>query len=440
MPTQILLPYKFEPREYQLPMFRDLDNGVKRLVEIWHRRAGKDKSLINLVAKKMLERVGAYYYFFPTYAQGKKILWEGADRTGFRFLDHIPKELRVRTDNGEMLIELKNGSIFRVVGTDKIDSVVGTNPIGCVFSEYALQNPNAWSFIRPILQENGGWAVFNYTPRGDNHGRTLFEAAQSRDGWNVHLLTAKDTGVFTPEQLEQERRELIEEHGDAEGQALFDQEYMCSFDAPVVGSYYGSLMRQAEDQGRIMSIPYDPLVPVDTWWDLGVGDSTAIGFVQQVGNEIRAIDYYETNGEGIPHYAAVLRSKGYSYNRHIAPHDIEVRELGSGRSRREVAKEHGINFTVSPRQSLEDGIEATRILLPRIFWDKEKTEQWRSALKNYHKEFDDKKKVYRDRPEHDWSSHAADMTRYGAIAHKPIKEKKLRRRREFDPVTGRLLS
>lgn len=421
-------------------MFKALDSGCNRLVEIWHRRAGKDKSLINLVAKKMMERVGAYYYFFPTYAQGKKILWEGADRQGFRFLDHIPKELRKRTDNGEMLIELKNGSIFRVVGTDKVDSIVGTNPVGCVFSEYALQNPSAWSFIRPILQENGGWAVFNYTPRGDNHGRTLYEAALNRPEWQVHLLTAKDTTVFTEEQLEQERRELIEEHGEAEGQALFEQEYMCSFDAPVIGSYYGSLMRQAEDDGRVTSVPYDPLVPVDTWWDLGVGDSTAIGFIQQVGNEIRAIDYYEASGEGLPHYASVLNSKGYAYGRHIAPHDIQVRELGSGRSRLEAAREHGINFTIAPRQPIEDGINATRLLLPRIWWDKEKTEQWRSALKNYHKVYDETKRVYRNTPDHDWSSHAADMTRYGAISHKPVREKKVRKRKEFDEVTGRLLS
>ena len=168
---QITIPHLFQPREYQLPIFKAIDNGYKRIIQVWHRRAGKEKTDINIVAKKIFERVGAYYYIFPTYNQGKKILWNGADKEGTRFLDHFPEATRKRNVGNEMFIEFKNGSTFQVVGSDNIDSIVGTNPLGVVFSEYSLQDPQAWDYIRPILAENDGWAIFNFTPRGDNHAK-----------------------------------------------------------------------------------------------------------------------------------------------------------------------------------------------------------------------------------------------------------------------------
>lgn len=204
----ITLPYNFTPRDYQKPLFRAIDSGFKRAVVIWHRRAGKDKSLINIISKKAMERVGTYYYLFPTYKQGKKIIWNGMDKDGFKFINHIPEAIVKRKDSTDMLVELINGSIIQIVGTDNIDSIVGTNPVGCVFSEYALQDPTAWSFLRPILQENGGFAIFNYTPRGDNHGKTLYEAALKRENWYVELRKADETGVFTKEQLDEELNEL----------------------------------------------------------------------------------------------------------------------------------------------------------------------------------------------------------------------------------------
>lgn len=181
---EITLPYKFQPRPYQLPILRAFDAGKKRIIQIWHRRGGKDKLDVNIVARAMQEHVGTYYYFFPTYSQGKKALWEGISKEikdaedniispAMRILEHFPEALVSKKNDTEMKIVYKNGSIFQVVGTDNIDSVVGTNPIGCVFSEYSLQNPKAWDFIRPILKENGGWAIFNYTPRGKNHGYDL---------------------------------------------------------------------------------------------------------------------------------------------------------------------------------------------------------------------------------------------------------------------------
>lgn len=379
-----------------------------------HRRWGKDKTLINLVAKKMLEKVGSYYYFFPTYEQGRKILWEGIDKNGFRFLDHIPKELRVRTDNQQMVIELKNGSVFRVVGTDRVDAVVGTNPIGCVFSEYALQDPIAWGYIRPILAENGGWAVFNFTSRGKNHGYDLVEYAKKQSDWFVQISKATDTDVFTPEQLEKEREQYILEDGD---DLRFQQEYMCSFEGSMQGSYYGKLIEQVSKEGRILNVPYETQLPVFTAWDIGMDDAMSIWFFQKVGKEIHLIDYLEANGEGMDYYAKELKAKGYVYSKHFMPHDIDVREIGTGVSRKSTAESLGLTpIEVLPKLPIDEGIASVRLILPRCYFDEEKCKRGIDCLRQYHKEYDEKLKCYKNRPKHDWSSHGADSFRYLATA------------------------
>lgn len=409
------LPFNFAPRDYQLPLLDALDSGVRRAVCVWHRRSGKDKTLINVVAKKMFERVGAYYYFFPTYNQGRKILWNGMDRSGFKFINHIPIELRRRVDNTQMLIEAVNGSIFQVIGTDNIDSIVGTNPVGCVFSEYSLQDPRGWDFIRPILAENGGWAIFNYTPRGSNHGETLYNIAKEDPvHWFCQLLTVDDTKVIPMDVLEQERNEYVKKDGN---DAIYQQEYYCSFKVPIQGAYYGSQLMLAEKEGRITNVPYEASIPVNTYWDLGVGDSTAIWFEQTVGKEIRLIDYYETSGEGLSHYIKILKEKPYVYGTHVAPHDIEVRELSTGKTRKELAEQLGINFEIAPKLSLEDGIDAARTIFNRLWFDRVRCERGINALKSYHKFWDEENKTYHNRPDHDWSSHGADAFRYFAVAH-----------------------
>jgi len=411
----LTLPYKFSPRAYQLPLLKALDEGYKRAVVVWHRRSGKDKTLLNLVIKKMFERVGAYYYFLPTYSQGEKIIWNGADKDGYRFLDHIPKELIKRKNDTKMIIETNNGSILQVIGTDNIDSIVGTNPIGCIFSEYSLQNPAAWNFIRPILAENGGWAVFNYTPRGKNHGYDLFEHAKSDPTWFCQKLTVEDTNAIPKNILDQERLEMFKETGD---DSLFLQEYYCSFDVSVQGSYYGKQIQEAEEQGRITKVPIDSATPVDTWWDLGIGDSTAIWFTQRVGMQVRVVDYVEASGEGLPYYAKLLQDKKYYYGSHNGPHDLAVRELGSGSSRLETAKKLGISFRIVPNLPIEDGIQASRILIDRCWFDAVKCKQGLDALRNYRKFWDEQSKSYRNRPLHDWSSHGADAFRYMAVGMK----------------------
>jgi len=413
------LPHNIEPRSYQLPVLKALDvGGFNRAVLVWHRRSGKDKTVINFMAKRMYERVGAYYYFLPTYKQGKKIIWNGLDRDGFKFTDHIPQSIRKRTDNTDMLIETKNGSIFQVVGTDKIDAIVGANPVGCVFSEWSLQNPAAWDFIRPILAENGGWAIFIFTPRGKNHGYTLLELARAfPDMWYSEVLTAKDTKAIAPDVLEQERREIVRKDGN---DALYQQEYMCSFEVPIQGSYYAKQLMLADDEGRITNVPYDEYAPVHTAWDLGIDDSMTLWFFQIIQKEIHFIDYYENSGEGINFYIKLLKERPYIYGRHFAPHDIKVRELGTGKSRLEVAKGLGIEFEVGKMLSIDDGIQAVRNALGRCWFDKTKCTTGLSALRSYHKEWDENNQVFMSKPKHDWSSHGADGFRTFAVGYKAL--------------------
>lgn len=370
--------------------------------------------MLNAFAWQMLQRVGTYYYVFPEFNQGRKALWDNIDSDGFKTMDHIPQEIRKRTDQGQMLIELFNGSIFQVIGASDINRIVGTNPVGIVFSEYSLMSPTVIGFLLPIVQANKGFLWFNFTPRGDNHARVLYQQAIKR-GWFVSFLTAKDAGVFSPAELEEIRQEYIALYGDDK---LFNQEMMCSFDEPVQGSYYGDLIMRAESQGRLGSVSHRSELPVHTYWDLGVGDAMAIWFVQYVGDEIHLIDYHEDTGKGLDHYIKFIKEQPYVYGEHYAPHDIRVREMGSGLSRLEVARSLGLNFRIAPKLSIEDGINAVRTLMSRCHFDSKKCEVGIAALKNYHRKYNEELRVYDNKPLHDWSSNGADAFRYLAVSFK----------------------
>jgi phage terminase large subunit len=421
MSITIDIPYNYVPRPYQMNMFNAVADGYKRVVCIWHRRAGKDKTLINMVAREMVKKVGAYYYFYPTYQQGKKALWHGIDKDGFRFIDHIPKALRKRVDNTEMLIELINGSIFQIIGTDNYDTIMGTNPVGCVFSEYSLQNPMAWEYIRPILVENNGWAVFNYTPRGENHGYDLKLMAERNKDWFYETLTVDETfdlkgnPIITKERIEQEKRDGMSDE-------MIQQEFYCSFSSSAVGAYYANYITQAYKEGRIGKVESQD-VKVDTAWDLGIGDSTAIWFSQRVGKEIHLIDYYENSGEGLEHYINVLEEKakknGWKYGKHIAPHDVRNRQLAAGGfSTLQVAERLGLRFEIAPSTSISGGIEAVRWLFKYFWFDEEKCKIGITMLKNYRKDYDEVRKTYKERPVHDYASHGSDSMRMLAITYR----------------------
>lgn len=407
--AEITLPHLFSPRSYQLPFLEAFDSGrYNRFIQLWHRRSGKDKLDLNLMAREMQEHVGIYYYFFPTYSQGKKALWEGIGKDGVRYIDHFPLELVESINHTEMKVKYKNGSIFQVIGTDDIDRIVGTNPRGVIYSEYSLQNPKAWEFIRPILRENGGWAIFNFTPRGKNHAYDLYMAAQSNAHWFVQKLGVDDTNVLTPADIQEEREAGMTED-------MIQQEFYCSFTAAIQGSYYWTQYDEAERNQRFGHVPYDEALPVYTVWDLGIGDSMAIGFYQLVGQEVRMIDYLEATGQGLPWYAQQIQQKGYVYGDHYAPHDIKVRELGTGKSRLETAKTLGINFKVVESLPIQDGIDAGRILFKRLWVDETKCKEWLRLIPQYTKEWDEERKCFKDKPLHDWTSHGADMYRYAAI-------------------------
>ena len=408
----ISLPYNFKPRAYQIPALRAFDEGKDRLVLVDHRRTGKDKLCVNVMAKAMFQRVGAYFYFFPTYQQGRKILWDGRDRDGFPFLGHIPKELRWGDPNNtEMKLWVKHplrdeaGSMFQVIGSDNIDSIVGTNPIGCVFSEYALQDPKGWDFIRPILRENGGWAIFPYTPRGKNHGYELYQMAKKNPDWYCELLTVDDTygkgGTIGPEDVEAERRAGMNEN-------LIRQEFYCDFDASVENAVFGSQLFSARQDKKIRSVPWDPRVGVETYWDIGWDDATAIWFVQQVRPEIRLIDYYETRLAGPEHYAKVLAEKPYKYSRHVMPHDADYGRIETGgKSLKAIMMELGVNVEIGKNLSHEEQIQNGRILFPRCYFDETKCAKGIDALSSWHFSYDTEKKIMGRSPVHDWASHAS---------------------------------
>lgn len=414
---EIQIPYNFQPRSYQLPVMEARDGGCKRMVLVWHRRAGKEKTCINITSKEMTQRIGSYYYVFPELVQGRKVLWDGADKDGFRFLNHFPREyIEGEPNNTEMKLRYKNQSLFQVVGSDNFDSVMGTNPVGMVFSEYSLQNPRCWGHFRPILAENGGWAIFDFTPRGENHAFDLFNLAVNDPNWFCQLLTVDSTNAISKEVLDQERREIVRLDGN---DALFQQEYYCSFTSPIQGAYYATQIQQAYAEGRVGRVPHDPSYRVDTWWDLGFNDTTAIWFTQSIGSELRIVDYHEESGQGLPHYFQVLEDKRksfeYAYGTHTGPHDLEVHELATGKSRLETARKLGIDFRVCPKLSIRDGIDAGRNVFKKCWFDKDKCQDGLNSLKNYRKVYDESKRAYLDQPYHDWASNGADAFRYLAI-------------------------
>lgn len=425
---EVALPFKFSSRDYQDDFFKAMAKGCKRAVLVWHRRAGKEKTCWNFLLMRAFLYPGTYYYFFPEFSQGRKIIWDGMDKDGFKFLDHIPPEIILEQPNStQMKIKIKSEpinetdperrkkahSIIQIVGTNNINSIMGTNPVGCVFTEYSLQNPSAWQFIRPILVENGGWAVFNFTPRGANHAKELYDMSQKTDGWFCQKLTVKDTGIISEEDIQKEKDAGMSED-------FVQQEFYCSFTLGVEGSYYAKYVQEARGEDRISNVPWNKQAGVYTSWDLGYGDSCSIIFYQLSGQEIHIIDYYENHGEGLPHYASVLKEKPYIYKEHYAPHDIDAHSFSSGLSAREIGTQLGIKFIPLPtlKIRLEEGIEAVRGIFPRVWIDEKKAKHLIKCLENYRKEFDQRLEVYKERPRHDKYSHGADAMRYLALAVK----------------------
>lgn len=404
--TRVTTGYK--PR----PLQKAIHKSLKRWnVLVCHRRFGKSVMSINQLIHSALSfkgKNGRFAYLAPTYTQGKTIAWDYLKE----FSQPVPG---TKANESELRVDFPNGSRVRIFGCDRPDALRGIYLDGVVLDEYAQMPANLFGeVVRPSLSDRKGYAIWIGTPQGKNAFYDLYRQADGRSEWFTAMYKASDTGILDKDELKDAQSIMTSDE--------YEQEYECSWQASIKGAYYAKWMNEADKEGRITSVPYDPALAVHTAWDLGVGDATAIWFFQAYGRELRIIDYYEASGEGLPYYAKILQERGYVYGDHYAPHDIAVRELGSGRSRKEIALNLGIRFQVVAKQSIDDGIEAVRSVLPRCYFDEKKARQGIDSLIHYHKEFDQKRGEFKNRPYHDWSSHASDAFRYLAVGFKDSTE------------------
>ncbi|MBD26080.1 MAG: hypothetical protein CMG46_13930 [Candidatus Marinimicrobia bacterium] len=374
-------------------------------VVVAHRRFGKTVCMINHMIKRAIEETRPnprLHYVSPTYRQSKLVAWDYLKT----FTSGIPGTKYHET---ELRCDLPTGARITLLGAENPSSLRGIYSDFVVMDEVASMPESIFpEIIRPALSDRKGSCAFISTPQGHNYFFELWEAAATNKGWARAMYKASDTGIVDDDELEAARATMTE--------SQYLQEFECSFVANVPGSVFGKELQAADDKERITSVPYDPRFRVDTYWDLGMHDYTSIWFTQEVGRgEIHVIDYYENRGEGLPHYASMLDHKEYLYGTHYGPHDLEVRELGTGKSRREMAYELGIAFRTVSRIPVEDGIHAVRMLIPRCYFDRDNCRQGLEALRHYHRAWSERNRTFRDQPVHDWSSHAADAFRTMAV-------------------------
>ncbi len=421
MPT-ISLPNSWEPRWYQRPLWNYLENGGKRALGFWHRRAGKDDVLLNRTAVAAFERPAAYWTALPEYAQARKALWNAVDpHTGKRRIDQaFPQELRQSTNEQEMFIRFVNGATWQLVGSDRYDSLVGSGPAGVTFSEFALANPAAWGFIRPMLEENNGWAAFITTPRGNNHAKAMLDLAKNDPRWFAQVLSVNDTGALTKEQQAEALAEYQAMYGIDFGRAMFEQEYLCSFSGAMIGAYWGAEVNKAEREGRVKTFEIDPAHPVHTAWDLGKAVNNPIWCFQVIAGQPRIVDFYQPESDDLADWVAWLNSKAYNGTDYV-PHDIIVTEWGSKRTRLETLQGMGRKPKRLPMVSVADGLQAGRMTInSAIFRDVPSVQAGIDGLKNYRRDWDDDRKTFRETPVKDWAEHIGSAFRYLSLAWKEV--------------------
>ena len=493
-PEKITLPYKFVPREYQYPVLRYYDEmpNRQRAFLLAHRRTGKDLLAWNILVKETQKRVGTYWHVLPLLNQARKIIWTGSTKDGVPFLDFIPPPLIASKRDDDMSIRLTNGSLIQLVGADRIDSLMGSNPVGVNLSEFALMKPSVWDYLSPILNENDGWANFITTPRGRNHAFDLFksmvDAANNKGAkYFVQVLTVDDTRkpvldsngnkiigrdgmpvmipVIPPEAIQEQRDLNVPEE-------ILQQEYYCSFEAGMVGAYYSEAIAKLEKEGRAvrdLNI-YNPKLPVYTAWDIGFSDSMAIWYFQIDRKNINVIEYNEFVGRSLIECCYIVQGRwselrdqcgwsddqvsktmslyqhheGYNYKIHFGPHDLDQTDISIGVTRRSVAKQHGIKFKLVARTDVQSGIDLVRRILINVHFELTRTNDGVRALKEYHKEWNETKQMYDEKPCHDWSSHGSDAFRYLAQAVVSYIDKSLDRKtpenaeHQFNPLEERM--
>jgi hypothetical protein len=391
----------YKPREQQLAIHELMDS--KRFgVVVAHRRMGKTVSAINHLIKDALlnqKEAPRYAYIAPTYGQAKRVAWD--------YLVKYAEPLGGTSNISELRVDFW-GRRIQLFGSDNPETLRGQYFDGVILDEIGDQNPKIWTdIVRPALADRKGWCLFIGTPKGHNHFKELRDRAEKEDGWGLLEFKASETGVVDDTELKAAKNEM--------GEDKYRQEFECSFDAAVEGSYFGQILNELEEKKHMQEIPREELSRTFTAWDLGMGDSTSIWVAQLVGTEVRLIDYYENHGVGLDHYVKWIKDNDYLKAEHILPHDVRVRELGTGKSRMEMLEESGLEVKIAPRMGLDDGIQAVRRLLPRCWFNVPQVQIGLNCLRNYRRDYDEKRKIFYERPLHDWSSHGSDSFRYLAL-------------------------
>jgi len=396
---RVVIPYK--PREPQLKIHEAMDSH-RFVVGVAHRRMGKTVAALNQLIKAALEneqQAPRYAYIAPTYGQAKRVAWD--------YLTHFVRPLNATANIAELRVDFLDRRI-QLYGSDNPDSLRGQYFDGVVLDEIGDQNPKIWNeIIRPALADRKGWCLFIGTPKGNNHFKELFDRASKEPGWAALQFKVSETQIIDEQELLDARKEM--------GDDKYNQEFECSFNAAVEGSYYGKLINDLEENGRMCEITRDDLCKTYCAWDLGIGDSTAIFVMQVAGQEFRVMDHVENHGQGLDWYVEWLKENNWHKAEQLLPHDVEVRELGTGKSRIEVLREAGLDCKVLPRLSVDDGIQAVRRLLPKCWFNMPRVKQGLDCLRNYRREYDEKRNVFYDKPLHDWASHSSDSFRYLAL-------------------------
>ena len=429
----IPLPYKLRPRSYQWRVIKAWQRGIRKFCLIMHRRAGKTELLLALKPMQMLRQAGTYPHVFPRLKQAREVVWKGVNRAGMPYLRHFPPELMLGKPNqAEMSISQMHPhgfSRYVLLGTDRnIDSLIGMNSPHIDWDEWSLQNPRARTLAAPILDENGGSECVIFTVRGKNHGHGLYQSVKNDPDWHTEFLTVDDTRrdgpgedgspVITQETIEKRRREEREPTPDID--AIIEQEYYNNWETPRPGAYYGKQLREAEAEGRICDLPWDRTRRVHTVSDFGesaVHETNTWWFFQMVGQWVHWIDYYQASNEGVGHFVKMLLGKPYAYGSHFAMEgDLDKPDLAEGKTRQWHFSQLNIEFTPVPKLPISDGLNAMWLVLPRSRFDRTKCDKGLEALRDYHREWNEEKRMWESHPVHDWSSHAADGARYGAVA------------------------
>lgn len=425
--NQEIRKHVFRVRWYQQDFHEALVSWkYKKLIAIWHRRAGKDEILMNAFRDMSNPenggRVGSYWHCLPEFEQARKALWDGVDpKTGLTRVEKVfPKEAGFKHDQQKMFVKMPWGSSWQLIGSDRYNATVGSGPVAIGYSEWALSNPSAYAYHKPMLQETKGTAAFITTPRGNNHAKGMFDNAMKELDWFAQLLSVKDTGALTAEQLEDELRDYQALWGADMGLALFEQEYLCSWSGAMVGSYWGAEVNRAEREGRVCDIQIDWSHPVHTAWDLGKAVNNPIWCFQVIRGEPIIVDFYQPESDDLADWVKWLDDRGYTGIDYV-PHDIVTTEWGSKRTRFEVLKSTGRKPQRLPQVAVADGLQAGRATINAArFRDCGRVREGIEGLKNYRREWDDERKTFREVPVKDWAEHIGSAFRYLGLAWKEV--------------------